>query len=113
MVTVGDIYLCDFGEPEGHEAGFRRPAIVISPEALNRHGIAIVLPITRTLRGYPTHVELDGVLPVVGYVQCELIKSIAVSRFQRLVGTAGDVHLAQVRLILTRLLGLVPASTGR
>lgn len=109
-MNVGDIYLCDFGEPEGHEAGFRRPAVVISPEALNRHGIAIVLPITRTRRGYPTHVELDGVLPVVSYVQCELIKAIAVSRFGRQVGTADDAHLAQIRLILMRLLGLAPTA---
>lgn len=104
-MIAGDIYLCDFGDPQGHEAGFRRPALVLSPEQLNRHGIAIVLPITRTRRGYPTHVELDGVLPVVGYVQCELIRTVATRRLERLVGAASGIHLEQVRLILARLLG--------
>jgi len=28
-------------------------------------GVPIVVPVTRTRRGYPTHVELSDVLPVV------------------------------------------------
>lgn len=110
-MNSGDIYLCDFGEPLGHEAGFRRPAMVLSPERLNRHRIVIVLPVTRSHRGYPTHVELDGVLPITSYVQCELIKAVSSQRLGRLVGAADGVQLEQVRLILARLLGLAAPRT--
>lgn len=104
MVRPGDIYLADFGSPLGHEAGFRRPAVVVSPEQLSAHGICIVLPITRTRRGYPTHVELDGSLPVTSYVQCELIRAVSTDRLIRQVGVVDDVDRAKVRTILGRLI---------
>lgn len=105
-MNPGEIHLCDFGSPIGHEAGFRRPAVVVSPSLLNRHGVVLVTPVTRTRRGYPTHVELDAVLPVTSYAQCELLRSVPPERFVRHVGDADEVHLTQIRLVLRRLLGL-------
>lgn len=106
MVKRGEILLCDFGHPLGHEAGYRRPALVVSHDALNRHGILVVLPLTRSARGYPTHVEVEGVLPVISYVQCELVRSISTDRVVRAVGEIDAVDLARVEVILRRLLGL-------
>jgi len=101
VVNRGQLYLCDFGTPIGHDPGFRRPAVVVSPSELNRNGIPIVLPVTRTRRGYPTHVELDGVLPVVSYAQCELIRAVSADPLDqtgRIVGcrTPGQdrIHIA-------------------
>jgi len=105
-VTRGEIYLCDFGNPIGHEPGFRRPAVVVSPEQLNQHGVAIVLPVTRTRLGYPTHVEVESVLPVTSYIQCELVRSVSTQRLLRKVGELGVVHLAAVETVLRRLLSL-------
>jgi mRNA interferase MazF len=104
VVRAGEVHLTDFGSPLGHEAGFRRPALVVSPEQLNAHEICIVLPITRTRRGYPTHVELDGPLPVVSYVQCELIRAISTNRLIRKVGVVDSVDRARIRGILGRLI---------
>lgn len=106
MVNRGDIYLCDFGTPIGHEPGFRRPAVVVSRSELSRHGVPIVLPITRTRRGYATHVELDDVLPVVSYAQCELIRAVSVDRLLRPVASLDAAHLALIELILRRILDL-------
>jgi mRNA interferase MazF len=106
VVRRGEIYWCDFGEPEGHEPGLRRPALVITPEALNRFGIPVVLPITRTARGYPTHVELDGILPVTCYIQCELIRAVAASRLGQRLATVPVPVLAQVTTVLRRILVL-------
>ena len=106
MVNRGEIYLCDFGAPIGHEPGFRRPAVVVSHPELNRHGVPIVLPVTRTRRGYPTHVELDGVLPVVSYVQCELIRAVSADRLIRPVASLDPAHLAKIDAILRRILDL-------
>ncbi len=103
----GDIYLCDFGYPKGHEPGYLRPAVVISASELSRFGLPIVLPITRTRRDYPTHVELDGILPEVSYVQCEQIRAIADDRLIRKVGTSDPVTLMQIEAVLRRLLDLI------
>jgi mRNA interferase MazF len=105
-VNRGDVHLCDFGDPIGHEPAFRRPAVVISAPELSRFGLPVVLPVTRTRRGYPTHVELDGVLPVTSYVQCEQIRAVAGERLLTRVGALDAVHLLQVESILRRLLVL-------
>ena len=102
----GDIYLCEFGDPVGHEPAFRRPAVIISAPELSRFGLPVVLPVTRTRRGYPTHIELDGVLPVTSYVQCEQIRAIPSERLIRPVGALDSVILLKVETILRRILAL-------
>lgn len=106
MVRRGEIYWCDFGEPEGHEPGLRRPALVVTPTALNRFGSPVVLPITRTARGYPTHVELDKTLPLTCYIQCELIRAVAASRMGEHLATVPEPVLAHVTTVLRRILVL-------
>lgn len=43
----GDIVWLDFDPTKGHEQQGRRPALILSPEAFNRFGMALVCPITR------------------------------------------------------------------
>jgi mRNA interferase MazF len=105
-VRRGDIYLCDFGNPMGHEQGFRRPALIVSHDELTRYGLPVVLPVTRTKRGYPTHVELDGVLPVTSYVQCEQIRTVSSERMIRPLGSINEVALMHIEEILRRILML-------
>jgi mRNA interferase MazF len=103
-VNRGDIYLCDFGDPLGHEPAFRRPAVLISAPELSRFGLPIVLPVTRTKRDYPTHVEVEGALPVTSYVQCEQIRAVAAERLVRRVGTLDALVLLKVETVLRRIL---------
>jgi mRNA interferase MazF len=105
-VRRGDIYLCDFGDPIGHEQGFQRPALIISHDDMTRYGLPVVLPVTRTKRGYPTHVEIDGVLPVTSYIQCEQIRTVSTERMIRLLGNISDLTLIRVEQILRRILVL-------
>ncbi|MDR0849366.1 MAG: type II toxin-antitoxin system PemK/MazF family toxin [Propionibacteriaceae bacterium] len=103
----GEIYLCDFGaEPLPSEAGFLRPAVVVSDERLGRGGPVIVLPVTSTRRAYVTHVELDGVLPVTSYVQCEQVRAISPSRLGKLLGHVDSVAMLQIDTILRRIMRL-------
>jgi mRNA interferase MazF len=106
VITRGDIYLVDFGTPAGHEPGFRHPAIVVSADDITRTGTPIVVPITKTKRGYATHVELDGILPMTCYAQCELVRAVSVDRFIRKVGGMDPVPLLAVETILRRILNL-------
>jgi len=105
-VRRGDIYLCDFGNPIGHEQGFQRPALIVSHDEMARYGLPVVLPLTRTKRGYPTHVELDGVLPVSSYIQCEQIRRVPAERMIRPLGSISDRTLMRVEQVLRRILAL-------
>lgn len=102
----GEIDLCDFGTPLGDEPGFRRPAVVVSDERLNRFGTPVVLPVTRTARGYPTHIEIEGVLPVTSYVQCELIRAVSAERLVQQLATLDNLDLMRVDTVLRRILAL-------
>lgn len=102
----GDICLCDFGDPIGHEQGFNRPAVLISHDEMSRHGLPIVLPISRTKRGYATHIELDDELPVTSYVQCEQIRVVSNDRLIRKVATVDGMVLLRAEQILRRILSL-------
>ncbi|MEU4364858.1 type II toxin-antitoxin system PemK/MazF family toxin [Promicromonospora sp. NPDC023987] len=67
------------------------------------YGLPIVAPISRTKLDYPTHVELDGVLPVACYIQCEQIRVVSA---ERLVRKVGGVDMIRVETIVRRLLAL-------
>ena len=55
----GDIVLLSFDPSSGKEIIKRRPALVISRSAFNKHtGFVIVAPITSTVRGNALEVEL-------------------------------------------------------
>ncbi len=56
-----EVWLVNFGDPVGREQSGRRPAVVVSADALNQSpaGVVVVVPITTTYRGLPSHVEID------------------------------------------------------
>jgi mRNA interferase MazF len=90
----GEVWLVDFGDPVGREQSGRRPAVVVSADPLNesRAGVVIVVPTTTTLRGLPSHVEIEpngSALDEVSYAKCEDVKSVS---DQRLIGRLGVVN---------------------
>lgn len=73
----GDIVMMDFAPQAGHEQAGRRPALVISNSAFHRYtAMAIVCPITNTLRDFPLHVPLDSRTSTTGNILCEQVKSL-------------------------------------
>lgn len=89
----GEVWLVDFSEPVGREQSGRRPAVVVSADALNdsRAGIVIVVPCTTARRGLPSHVEVDPAvsgLSEVSYAKSEDVKSISEDRLIARLGTA-------------------------
>jgi mRNA interferase MazF len=90
----GEVWLVDFGDPVGREQAGQRPAVVVSADPLNesRAGVVIVVPTTTTLRGLPSHIEIDAPgsgLDDVSYAKCEDVKSVSE---QRLIGRLGFVN---------------------
>ncbi|WP_133492822.1 type II toxin-antitoxin system PemK/MazF family toxin [Alcanivorax sp. 24] len=57
----GDVVMCDFNPVAGHEQAHHRPALVLSPRVFNkRTGMAILAPITSTVRGHGLEVSLES-----------------------------------------------------
>jgi mRNA interferase MazF len=101
----------DFGEPVGREQSGRRPAVIMSADALNvsRAGVVIVIPTTTIHRGLPSHVEIEpGVsgLDQVSYAKCEDVKSISEQRLINQLGTVTDVIMFTISRILRFLLDI-------
>lgn len=105
----GEIWIVDFGEPIGHEAGSARPGLVMSDDPANVHGLVVLCPVTRTRRAYPTHIELEpggSGLQATSYVQAEQVRTVSTQRLSRRLGTADPAALAQVERSLRFLLRL-------
>jgi mRNA interferase MazF len=51
-MTHGEIWWADFGIPDGSEAGFKRPVLIVQDDAFNESRIRsiVVLPLTSNLR---------------------------------------------------------------
>jgi mRNA interferase MazF len=64
VISQGDVWWADLGEPRGSEPGFRRPVIIVQGDAFNRSRIATALCVvlTSNLRwaDAPGNVRLDA-----------------------------------------------------
>jgi len=60
----------------GHEQAGWRPAVVLSPAAYNRIGLAIVVPITNQVKGYPFEVPMPSGTATTGVILSDAIKSV-------------------------------------
>lgn len=66
VISQGDVWWADFGEPAGSAPGFRRPVVVVQSDSFNRSRIAtvVVVPLTGNLRlaAAPGNVHLDAAI---------------------------------------------------
>lgn len=113
MRRCGDVQLADLGEPQGREAGFAGPALVVTAQlvVLDQHpSVVQVVPLTSRIRGYRSEVTLepdpDNGLEAVSAAQCQHIRAVAVERLAEPLGNVGPRALTQMREILADLLDL-------
>ena len=74
----GDLVRLAFDPASGHEQQGTRPALILSPEAFNRFGMALTCPVTRGgafARGKAWTVPLSG-LATDGVVLCNQAKTL-------------------------------------
>lgn len=107
--TRGTIWLSDLGEPMGPEAGSARPALVVSDDRANGHGLVVICPITRTRLSYPTHIEVErgrSGLAATSYVQAEQVRTVSTLRLLHRLGEVDTVTMLQLERALRFLLRL-------
>ncbi len=109
-MQAGDLVEVDFGIPAGSEPGFRRPAVVITSDAVleARPRTVHVVPVTTNVqRAYLSDVRLDdSELQRDSVAQCHLCTVVSVERVGPPSGAIGAVALAQIRSIVGDLLDI-------
>lgn len=103
----GDIVLTDFDPSAGHEQPHQRPALVLSPEPFNNQiQLALVVPITSTVRGHGFEVKLDDKTATQGVVLCQQVKTIdyeyrGIKFIEKAPKRIIDEALARVRVLVS------------
>ena len=110
MPISGDVV--DLDAPEGHEAGFRHPAVIVTAQRILDAGPSVVhvVPLMSTVCGYDSDVVVepsptDG-LTAVSAAQCQHLRSVSTRRVQARRGNVGSAVLAQVREAIALVLDL-------
>jgi len=118
---TGHIVKMDLDPRTGHEQGGWRPALVLSPGSYNaKTGLAIVVPITNQVKGYPLEVPLPEQTSVkqekvsrakiTGVVLSDAVKNVDWrARRAKFADTVSASVLEAVRERLSLLLGVTRA----
>ena len=107
----GEVWLTDLSPVRGHEQAGRRPTLIVSDNVFNQGpaGLVIVLPITSTMRGIPSQVEVvppEGGLKVKSAILCEGVRSISTDRLHSRWGQISPRTMAAVENALRFLMRL-------
>jgi mRNA interferase MazF len=94
-VRRGEVWWVDFGLPFGSEPGYRRPALLVQADALNKSGIGTVLlvPLTRTLEwaGAPGNVLCRAKDTGLKHASVANVSQLTVADRRRLLEKAGTL----------------------
>jgi len=99
MPTSGDVVDLDLGLPEGREAGFLHPAVLVTAQRIldASPSVVHVVPLTSTIRRFHSEVVIEpdaaNGLGGVSAGQCQHLRSVSPNR---IVGTRGNVGRAVV-----------------
>ena len=107
----GEIWMTDLDPTRGREQAGTRPALVISADAFNAGpaGLVVVLPLTTKPKGVRSHVPVnppEGGVRKPSYIKCEDVRSVAVERLTRRLGTVSGRTLQSVEFCLRVLMDL-------
>ena len=103
MVSRYEVYLINLDEVPSADPKNTRPAVVVSPDELNRHvETVIIAPLSSTRAKYPTRVPVEF-LNETRYVILDQIRTVDSSR---LVKKIGELEKEARAAITDRLLEL-------
>jgi len=112
MLSSGDVVDLDLGLPQGREAGFRHPAVVVSAQRIlgAEPSVVYVVPLTSTLREFHSEITVDpdnhNGLAGRSAAQCQHLRAVSTARIVSTRGNIGAATLAQIRETLAVLLDI-------
>jgi mRNA interferase MazF len=112
MPTSGDVVDLELGAPEGREAGFRHPAVLVTAQRIldAAPSVVHVLPLTSTIREFHSEVVIEpdpsNGLDVASAAQCQHLRAVSPRRINGIRGNVGAAVLSQLRETLAVILDL-------
>lgn len=100
------------GRPEGREAGFRHPAIVVTAQRILEFDPSVVqaVPTTSQVRAFDSEVviaaDATNGLDQRSAAQCQHIRAVSTTRVLAVRGNVGSVALTQLRETLAVIIDL-------
>ena len=110
MPSSGDVVDLDLGAPEGREAGFRHPAVIVTAQRIldASPSVVHVVPLTATIRPFNSEIVLspgaENGLAVESAAQCQHLRAVSPRRILEVRGNIGAAVLAQIRETISVLL---------
>lgn len=103
MVNRFDVYLINLDERLTKDPKNTRPAIVISPDELNRHvETVIIAPLASTNATYPTRVPV-AFLNTERFVILDQVRTVDKSRLAKKIGSIDQSGKTQMLKVLAEL----------
>lgn len=112
MQSSGDIVRLDLGQPEGREAGYLHPAVVVTAQRIldAEPTVIQVVPLTSTLRGFHSEVVIDpdatNGLERRSAAQCQHLRAVSPARVVDILGSVGPFALSQIRETIAVIIDL-------
>jgi mRNA interferase MazF len=98
-----EVWLVNLDPTVGSEIRKTRPAVVVSPDEMNRHlRTAIVAPMTTTARGWPSRV-LVRFAGKSGEIALDQLRAVDRARLVRRIGTIGGPEADAVADVLVTM----------
>lgn len=107
----GEVWVVQLDPVRGHEQAGRRPALVLSVDALNHGpaGIVVAIPITSKSKAVRLHVEIDppeGGLKTRSWIKIEDIRSLSIERFDKRWGRVSPQTMRLIEQRIASMLGI-------
>lgn len=101
MVNQGDIIKVNFNPNKGHKQAGYRPVLVVSNNFFNeKTKLAIVCPITNTIKDFPLHINLKNT-KITGAILCEHIRTLDIEErgYKKIEKVSEDILKKVLELI--------------
>jgi len=98
-----DVYNVELDPTKGSEINNTRPAVIISPNAMNKNlKTVIIAPLTHTVKKYPSRVA-SSFAGQVGEVALDQMRAVDKSRLKKKQGAIDSATAANIKSVLATM----------
>ena len=95
-----DVYLVNLNPTIGHELKKTRPAVIVSPDVLNKHlQTVIVAPLTHTVKSYPSRVK-SQFAGQAGEIALDQLRAVDKTRLVKKQGAVDQKTAKNIKTVL-------------
>ncbi len=95
-----DVYEVELDPARGSEMKKKRPAIIVSPNAMNKNlKTVLIAPLTHTVKGYPSRV-FSNFNNEHGEIVLDQLRAVDKSRLKKKVGKLDTITASNIKSVL-------------